>query len=140
MLPAVSEHVRLGSTPTQSASSCPALPGVLHSTPHSLLAYALFMRGWTDSQAWAVAHGLPGNEPFGKHAFWPPGSRHEYPVGHAPATHAKTQRLPPVSEHVRRGSTPAHRPSSCAGLPGELQSTAHLLLTHTWFTPGPSAL
>jgi hypothetical protein len=77
MSPAVSEHVKLGSTPMQNASSCAALPAVLQSTTHVLLTHFWFTPGAIGAQALPVAHALPGNEPFGKHAFSPPASKHE---------------------------------------------------------------
>src|SRR5882672_3284879 len=107
MSPALCAQVRRSSTAPQNWSSWLAVPCVLQSIAHVLFVhFCLTAPAWRSSQWFSAPQVLPGNEPFGKHAFSLCGLKQEKPLGHAPATHAITHTLFALSEHVRLASTP----------------------------------
>jgi hypothetical protein len=76
-LPADSEHVSRLSTPVQTASSFDGQATMQLPATQSMSASGLPPKFWSHSSPTVERHGLLGNEPVGKHAFSPPGSKQE---------------------------------------------------------------
>jgi hypothetical protein len=140
MLPALSEHVSTLLTAAHNASSCTAVPMVLQSTTQvsstHFMSTELSPPRLTSHSSEPERHGLPGNEPVGKHAPSVPGFKHEKPASaQVLPLHLRTQMSPADSEQVRLGSTAAQIASSSCAVAPPPQLTTQVSFTQLCVRP-----